>query len=105
MGRNISLVPVGGHGELQPRVNEPHESFVARTENQSVGSKRGQEPMEEPLSRPPSTNPEHVRKKRVDFDLGPKPVFAMNDSHVMLLAVLLCMAILVTVMATGGSFF
>ena len=41
MARGITLVDVGGHGEGQPRVDEPFEKFVARTEGGGAGTIRG----------------------------------------------------------------
>lgn len=100
MARGITLVDVGGHGEGQPRVDEPFEKFVARTEGSGAGTKRESLPV--PPDPPPPSPPS---PKRARSDPIPKPIFAMNDSHAMLLAVLLGLTILVSVVVTQGSFF
>ena len=102
MARGITLVDVGGHGEGQPRVDEPFEKFVARTEGSGAGTKR------ESLPPPPSPKHDPPSPKRARSDpipIVPKPIFAMNDSHAMLLAVLLGLTILISVVVTQGSFF
>ena len=103
MAHGITLVDVGGHGESQPRVDEPFEKFVARTEGSGAGTKRESLPV--PPDPPPSPTPSPPSPKRARSDPIPKPIFAMNDSHAMLLAVLLGLTILVSVVMTQGSFF
>ena len=103
MARGITLVDVGGHREGQPRVDEPFEKFVARTEGGGAGTKRESTPPPDPPT--PSPSPPSPKRARSDPIPVPKPIFAMNDSHAMLLAVLLGLTILISVVVTQGSFF
>ena len=105
MARGITLVDVGGHGESQPRVDEPFEKFVARTEGSGAGTKRESLVPPDPPPSPTPSPPSPPSPKRARSDPIPKPIFAMNDSHAMLLAVLLGLTILVSVVVTQGSFF
>lgn len=107
MARGITLVDVGGHGESQPRVDEPFEKFVARTEGSGAGTKRESLPVppDPPPPSPTPSSPPSPKRARSDPIPVPKPIFAMNDSHAMLLAVLLGLTILVSVVVTQGSFF
>ena len=105
MARGITLVDVGGHGEGQPRVDEPFEKFVARTEGSGAGTKRESLPPPDPPPPSPKHDPPSPKRARSDPIPVPKPIFAMNDSHAMLLAVLLGLTILVSVVVTQGSFF
>ena len=105
MARGITLVDVGGHGESQPRVDEPFEKFVARTEGSGAGTKRESLPPPDPPPPSPKHDPPSPKRARSDPIPVPKPIFAMNDSHAMLLAVLLGLTILVSVVVTQGSFF
>ena len=105
MARGITLVDVGGHGEGQPRVDEPFEKFVARTEGSGAGTKRESLPPPDPPPPSPKHDPPSPKRARSDPIPVPKPIFAMNDSHAMLLAVLLGLTILISVVVTQGSFF
>ena len=106
MARGITLVDVGGHGEGQPRVDEPFEKFVARTEGSGAGTKRESLPPPDPPPPSPKHDPPSPKRARSDpIPIVPKPIFAMNDSHAMLLAVLLGLTILISVVVTQGSFF
>ena len=105
MAQGITLVDVGGHGEGQPHVDEPFEKFVARTEGSGAGTKRESLPPPDPPPPSPKHDPPSPKRARSDPIPVPKPIFAMNDSHAMLLAVLLGLTILISVVVTQGSFF
>ena len=87
-GKPLALNAIGS-GECFQRPAEAHEQFEKRSVVGAVGSKR-------PATPPPPDPP--PKKER-----NPTPLFDMNDSHALLLALMLAATILVSVYVSKGG--